>query len=109
MNLNDLFDLSFAGRRGEIAVEFEGREYTFGDIDARGNRMARVFTERGLRAGDRLCVYLANSLEMIDVYLACVKSGVIFVPINILYKDREISHMLNDAGPSAVVASGEFS
>jgi acyl-CoA synthetase (AMP-forming)/AMP-acid ligase II len=45
------------------------------------------------------CVYLGNCVEMIDVYLACIKSGIIFVPINILYRDREISHILRDAEP----------
>ena len=37
---------------------------------------------------------------MIDLYLACVKLGVIFVPINVLYKDREIAHILKDAEPA---------
>ena len=41
---------------------------------------------------------------MIDVYLACIKLGVIFVPINILYKEREIAHILTDAEPKGVVA-----
>jgi malonyl-CoA/methylmalonyl-CoA synthetase len=40
---------------------------------------------------------------MIDIYLACVKLGVIFVPINILYRDREISHILGDAEPRALI------
>jgi malonyl-CoA/methylmalonyl-CoA synthetase len=59
--------------------------------------------KRGLRTGDRLCVYLANSVEMIDIYLACIKLGVIFVPINILYRDREIAHILADAQPAALI------
>src|SRR2546425_10364538 len=108
MNLTDLFDLSFVDRRDAVALEFQNRALTFGDIDERSNRVAHLFTERGLRAGDRLCVYLVNCLEMIDVYLACVKLGVIFVPINILYKEREIAHILGDAEPKAVVASGDF-
>ncbi len=109
MNLNDLFDLSFQGRRDHPALESSGRIYTFGNIDARANRMARLLALRGLRAGDRLCVYLANCIEMIDLFLACVKSGVIFVPINILYKEREISHILGDAAPEALVTCTEES
>jgi len=108
MNLTDLFDLSFAGRRDEIGLEFQDREYTFGDIDARSNRMAQLLLRRGLEAGDRLCVYLANRLEVIDLFLACVKTGVIFVPINILYREREITHILTDAEPRAAVAAGDF-
>ena len=67
--------------------------------------MAQLLAKRGLRSGDRLCVYLANCVEMIDLFLACVKQGVIFVPINILYKEREIVHILTDAEPRAVVTA----
>jgi malonyl-CoA/methylmalonyl-CoA synthetase len=103
MNLCDLFDLSFQGRRDSVALEFGDREFTFGELDARSNRLAQLFAARGLWTGDRLCVYLVNSVEMIDIYLACVKLGVIFVPINILYRDREITHILADAAPRALV------
>jgi malonyl-CoA/methylmalonyl-CoA synthetase len=105
MNLNQLFDLSFQGRPHNVALEYEGRTYTFGEIDDRGNRMAALLCNRGLATGDRLCVYLANCLEMIDLFLACVKLGVIFVPVNILYRQREISHILGDAEPQAIVAA----
>jgi malonyl-CoA/methylmalonyl-CoA synthetase len=104
MNLCHLFDLSLTGRREQPGLEFEGVTYTFGELDTRSNRLAQLLLSKGLRTGDRLCVYLANSVEMIDLYLACVKLGVIFVPINILYRDREIAHILADAAPSALVA-----
>jgi malonyl-CoA/methylmalonyl-CoA synthetase len=104
LNLTQLFDLSFQARRDHAALEFQGASYTFGDIDARSNRLAQLLARRGLKAGDRLCVYLANCLEMIDLYLACVKLGVIFVPINILYRERELTHILTDAEPAAVVS-----
>lgn len=112
MNLTQLFDLSLLGRSQEIALEWQGRAYTFGEIDARSNRMALVLSRRGLAAGDRLCVYLANSPEFIDLYVAAAKLGVIFVPINILYREREITHIVADAEPRAVVTAaavpGEF-
>ncbi len=108
MNLLHLFDLSFIGRRDATALEFEGATYTFGDIDARSNRLAHLLAKRGLKTGDRLCIYMANCVEMIDLYLACVKLGVIFVPINILYRERELNHILTDAEPHAVVTSTEF-
>ena len=103
MTLLELFDPSLIGRRDTAALDFQGATYTFGDLDARSNRLAQLFQARGLKTGDRLCVYLANSVEMIDLYLASVKLGLIFVPINILYRDREITHILTDAAPSAVI------
>ena len=106
MNLTQLFDLSLTGRRDTTALEWRGCTFTFGELDARSNRLAHLLAGRGLRTGDRLAVYLANCVEWIDLYLACVKLGVIFVPVNILYRDREIAHILGDAEPAAVVAEG---
>jgi len=108
LNLLRLFDLSFVGRRDATALEFLGATYTFGDIDERSNRLAQLLAQRGLKTGDRLCIYLANCIEMIDLYLACVKLGVIFVPINILYRERELNHILTDAEPVAVVSATTF-
>lgn len=105
MTLTDLFDLSFIGRRDAVALEFRGRTFTFGDIDARSNRMAQAMIARGLGRGDRIAVQLANSVEMIDLFLGCVKLGVIFVPVNILYKEREVTHILNDAEPKFFLTS----
>jgi malonyl-CoA/methylmalonyl-CoA synthetase len=104
MNLNHLFDRSFRGRPDQVALEFQGRSFTFAEIDNRADRTAALLTARGLVRGDRLCVYLANCPEYIDLYLACVRLGIIFVPINILYREREIHLILADAEPRAVVA-----
>ena len=106
MTLLNLFDLTLIERKSEIALEFNGVTYTFGDIEDRSNRTAATMLARGLEKGDRLCVYLVNSLEFIDLYIACVKLGVIFVPVNILYREREITHIVKDADPKAVVANG---
>ena len=108
MNLSNLFDSSLIGRRDKVALEFQGREFTFGEIESRSNRLAHALVARGMRTGDRLCVYLVNSVEMIDVYLACVKLGVIFVPINILYREREMAHILADAAPRALVTDADL-
>ncbi len=108
MNLRQWFDLTFGPRAHEDALEWAGKVYTFGEIDSRSNRMARALVARGFSAGDRLCVYLPNSIEIIDLYLACVKLGVIFAPINILYRDREMSHILSDAEPKLLVTEKEI-
>ncbi|HTZ75785.1 MAG TPA: AMP-binding protein [Candidatus Aquilonibacter sp.] len=107
MTLPELFDRSLTARRDEIGLEFHGRSFTFGEMEARSNRQAHGLMQRGLRPGDRLCLYLANRVEMIDLFLACAKTGIIFVPINILYREREISHILRDADPAALVTDAK--
>jgi len=108
MHLRQLFDVSLVARRDQVALEWEGAEYTFGEIDARSNRMASALARRGLERGDRVCVYLANRIELIDVYLACVKLGIIFVPVNILYREREISHIVADAEPKFTITESDL-
>lgn len=107
MNLINLFDLSLVGRKNKIALEFGSDIFTFGEMDFRSNRMANFLVSQGLVAEDRICVYLENCVEMIDLYLACAKTGIIFVPVNILYKEREITHILNDAEPKLLIADVE--
>ncbi len=108
MNLRQLFDLSLQGRRDQVALEWQGAQYTFGEVDQRSNRMARALVDRGIAQGDRVCVYLANRIEMIDLFLACVKLGAIFVPVNILYREREMSHILSDAEPKLLITEKEL-
>ena len=57
----------------------------------------------GVTRGDRLCVHLANGVEFLDLFLACMRIGVIFVPMNILYRERELRHIVTDAAPRAIV------
>ena len=99
MNLLHLFDLSLVARAEQPALEWQGRTYSFSELEARSNRVAHALVARGFARGDRLAVQLANSIELIDLYLACVKTGVIFVPVNVLYREREIAHILQDAEP----------
>lgn len=113
MNLTQLFDITFQTRAQEIGLEyFDGAGVlhclTFNEVAHRSRQMATVLEQRGLAKGDRLCVYLTNSAAMIDLFLACVRLGIIFVPINILYREREASHILQDSAPKAVVTDGEF-
>ena len=113
MNLVDLFYSSLAGRRDTPALEWRHADsmletWTFGELDVRSNRLAHLLKQRGLSLGDRLAVYLTNRVELIDLYLACVKAGILFVPINVLYKEREVAHLIRDAEPKAVVSAGDF-
>ena len=108
MNLAELFDSSLHGRQTEVALEFAGEEHTFRDLEVCGNRLANRLAEDGLRQGDRLGVYLQNSVEFIDLYLAAIKLGLIFVPLNVLYRTREIEPILADAQPKAVFTSADL-
>jgi malonyl-CoA/methylmalonyl-CoA synthetase len=113
MSLLTLCDVSLVGRAAKPALEAvhpDGRrlELTFGQVDERSNRLAHVLRGRGLKAGDRVAFFLANRIDVIDLWLAAVKLGLIVVPINMLYRERELRHILGDAAPAAVVTSHDL-
>ncbi len=112
MSLLDLYDLSLRGRRDTTALEIDvpaggTRSLTFGELDARSDHLAHLLSSRGLVRGDRIAFCLPNRLAVIDIWLAAVKLGVIVVPINVLYKGREIGHIVGDSKPSAVVTTAD--
>ena len=108
MALLPLMDSSLVGRANRPALESAGHSWTFGELEARSNRMARVLTGRGLGAGSRLAYYLANRVEIIDLWIAAVKLGLVLVPVNVLYRERELKHILGDSDPAAMVASRDL-
>ena len=109
MNSAELFDLTLEGCSGETALEHRGREWTFGELNDAGVRLAHYMKASGYRSGDRLGVYLENCVELIEAYLACIKMGVIFTPINALYRGREIEHIVGDAEPRSILTNRALS
>lgn len=108
MHLTQLFDASLRGRADRVGLEYledDGAvsSLTFGEIDARANRMAAELAARGVRRADRLCVQLPNGVPFLDIFLACVRLGAVLVPINTMYRERELRHIVTDAEPVATV------
>ncbi len=107
MTLLELFEPSLARSRIVAGLQFAGRVWTFGELETRSNRLARLLEQRGLQRGDRLCVQLANCVEVVELFLACLKRGAVFVPINILYRPREVERIVADAEPRLVLTARE--
>jgi malonyl-CoA/methylmalonyl-CoA synthetase len=111
--LLELVDRSLVGRSDGPALEVEAGDgppivLRFSDLEARSNRMARALGVRGVKKGDRLAVQLANRLEFLDLFLGAQKIGAVFVPVNVLYREREVGHIVGDAEPSAMVTTADL-
>lgn len=110
MSLLSLYDLSLRGRADTPALEIDRvdgstQSLTFGDLESRSNQVAHWLMARDVAIGDRVAFCLPNCLAVIELWLACVKLGAIVVPINVLYRSREIAHIVADAQPVAVVST----
>jgi malonyl-CoA/methylmalonyl-CoA synthetase len=108
MKLLSLFDNSLIKRSSKQAIDFNGKSYTFGDLEKRSNQLAHLLVKKGLSQGDRISFFLQNRIEVIDLWLAGVKLGLVVVPVNVLYRERELKHILHDASPKAVITSSDM-
>jgi malonyl-CoA/methylmalonyl-CoA synthetase len=102
-----LLDHTLLGASDRRALETDTASYTFGDLEARSNQLAHALQARGLRPGDRVAYLLQNRVEIVDLWLACVKLGLMAVPVNVLYQAREIAHIVQDAAPVAVITTAD--
>lgn len=80
-----------------------GRDWTFGDIDALAAQYAGALIEAGARAGDRIAVQISKSAENVALYLASLRAGLVYLPLNTAYTPAEIDYFIGDARPAIFV------
>ncbi len=93
----------FDGARTKPFLTLPGAQLTYGEIDARSARIAGALIEAGARPGDRIVVQVEKSPDNVALYLAALRAGLIYVPLNTAYTSDEVSYFLNDAKPSVLV------
>ncbi|WP_137112737.1 AMP-binding protein [Rhodobacter sp. SY28-1] len=76
---------------------------SYGDLLAETGRLANALVSLGLRPGDRLLVQVEKCEAVLSLYLACLRAGVIFLPVNPGYTVSETAHFLTDAEPALAV------
>lgn len=85
------------------AVDYFGREMSYAQIDAMSGRLAQRLIARGFAQGDRLAAMMQNIPEFVIAMIAAWKAGGAFLPISPMNTARELSIILNDARPSALI------
>jgi malonyl-CoA/methylmalonyl-CoA synthetase len=81
----------------------DGRAYSYGVFDQLCNRLARALADQGVVTGDRVAAQIDKSPEAIALYVACLKVGAAFVPLNTAYTLAELDYFLKDADPRVAV------
>lgn len=107
-NLFTFLRAHFPSDRSRPFIETEeGRVVTYRDLESRVDRYALFLERSGLRTGDRVAVQTEKSPEVIFLYLACVKAGLVYLPLNMAYEREELRYFVGDAEPRLFVASPE--
>ncbi|SDL61744.1 malonate--CoA ligase [Paracoccus chinensis] len=102
----NIFD-RIAGRIADpeaTAIETrEGARITYSGLVARSGRMANALVALGVAPGDRVAVQVEKSVEALILYLAAVRAGAVFLPLNTAYTPAEVEYFLTDAEPRIFV------
>jgi len=89
----------------KVALETgEGRQFRYRDILALTARFANALVAAGVKPGDRVAVQVEKSPEALFLYLACVRAGAAYLPLNTAYTDAELEYFLGDAEPTVFIA-----
>lgn len=103
-NLYAHFQKAFAEHAGEeLLCTARDRSYRYADIDERSAQFARYLTDIGASPGDRISVQVEKSPESLCLYLACLRAGLVYHPLNMAYKTGELRYFLENAAPAVVV------
>ncbi|WP_182104077.1 long-chain-fatty-acid--CoA ligase [Niallia taxi] len=85
------------------AIHFMGKELTFKQTFEKASNLAAYLQEIGITKGDRVAVMLPNIPQTVISFYSIMLAGAIVVPVNPLYKEREIEFILNDSGAKAII------
>jgi fatty-acyl-CoA synthase len=88
---------------GRVAIEEQGRTWTYADLDARSDELAR-----GLSHGERVSTLTGNSGEHVALMFACAKTGAILHPISWRLAPAEVAFQLDDAEPALFLIEDEY-
>ena len=103
-NLYTHFSRQISAQSGkELLRTGDDRSMSYADVDRESGRIASYLTELGAEPGDRISVQVQKSPECFFLYLACLRAGLVFHPLNPGYKRRELEYFLSNAEPAFVV------
>ena len=107
--LHELIEAQAARTPEMPAVAFEGRHFTYAQLDRRANALARRLIALGVKPDARVGLYVERSLDMVLGILAILKAGGAYVPIDPAFPAERVAYMLSDSGASLVLVNAKLS
>lgn len=108
MNIAGLLTRHARYRPGHPAVVCGEVRLTFAELEARVGRAASALLGLGLQAGDKVATVLGNCLELLEVYGAAARAGLVVVPLSPLLRGPALKTLLEDSDTRVLVAEGGF-
>jgi crotonobetaine/carnitine-CoA ligase len=92
----------------ELFLDFSGVQFTYRELDAAVDRVARGLRALGVGRGDRVGVMLDNGPDAVLAWFAANQLGAVNVPVNTAYKGEFLRHQLKDSGCAVCIVEGDF-
>ncbi len=108
LNLAIVLSENARRNRDRTAVICDDRRLTYGQLEEQTSRLAGSLVKLGVHHGQKMLIMLPNIPEFVVSYFGILKPGGVVVPINILYKDREIEFLLEDSEAIGIIACTEY-
>ncbi|MGI5348318.1 amino acid adenylation domain-containing protein [Streptomyces sp. CA-250714] len=109
VSLVGLFEEWVGRSPGAVAVVCGGSRLSFGEVNARANRLARVLAGRGVGAGDVVALAVSRTADLPVALLGVLKSGAAYVPIDPAYPSGRLAQILREADPALILTDSEAS
>jgi fatty-acyl-CoA synthase len=85
------------------ALAFQGKRWTFAELDARVDSVAKGLQELGIAPGDKVALWMVNRPEWIDAMFAVMKIGAVLVPVNTRFRTEDMAYILGQSEAAAVI------
>src|SRR5262245_38609619 len=90
-----------------LLITDDGAKLSWRDLREQTTRLAALLRGLDLQRADRVAVQVEKSPASLFLYLACLRAGMVYVPLNTAYQRAELGYFLNDAQPRLVVCSAD--
>jgi long-chain acyl-CoA synthetase len=108
MNLADFLTDTSSRKPDHPAIRYEGSRLTFAEMNSKVDALCRGFTRTGIKPGDICVLMMPSSLNWTLVYYALAKMGAVVVPVNFLFRQRELDYILRDSGAKAFIGHCDY-
>jgi amino acid adenylation domain-containing protein len=105
--LVERIQLIAADSPNSVAVIDARETVTYGQLNSQANRLSRLLVERGVGPGHNVAVLLPRSVAVLVSFLAIMKIGATYVPLDVNFPADRITYLLDDACPTVIVANGQ--
>ncbi|MBT8430075.1 MAG: AMP-binding protein, partial [Gammaproteobacteria bacterium] len=105
-NLYTLFEQRFPSDTEALFLDsVDGRQLRYSEIPRRSGQILSLLQQHGVKKGDRVVVQVDKSIEAVLLYLACLRAGAIYIPLNTAYTPAEVGYFLGDSTPRLFVCT----